>query len=537
MIHTRIMNKFSSFIKASRWPLLSGLLIGATYVPFPPWALLFCYAPLWLWIDEDVQSRKLAFFGGWLTQFVLSLIGFHWIAHTAQAFGGFSWPLSIGALILFASFIHLHIPLAALLTYEVKKRFGLAGAPLLFAAALIFAMVERVWPMIFPWHLGYTLLWAKIPVYHWADVIGFAGLSTLILVFNAWVAWIWQKQDKTDLVFRQMTIMGVLIVVLTLGGLWRKREWRGTDSVLSTLAVQANIGNFEKLYAEQGLGYHYTIINKFLEMSRAGLQSGGRVDLLVWPETAMPFSPDRPEFSQRYLDVLRESLSEYGTPVLTGSYSKDRSYTGLARDSRTYNALSLIGENGRLLAPPYRKSHLLVFGEYLPFSEEFPVLLEWFPFISNFGRGQGPVPLEWKRPDGSSLRIGGQICYEGLFPGFTRELATGGADLLVNVTNDSWFGTPFEPRQHMIMTLARAIEVRRPLIRSTNTGITTAILASGDQMQRSPSNREWTGRFDIRYKSNAPQTPFVRFGHWDWVLWSLALLVLIVRARRPSRQG
>ncbi|HRO67300.1 MAG TPA: apolipoprotein N-acyltransferase, partial [Pseudobdellovibrionaceae bacterium] len=523
--------------KASRWPLLSGILIGTTYVPFPPWALAFCYAPLFLWLDEDVQTRKQAFFGGWLTQFTLSLIGFHWIAYTAKEFGGFPWSLSVIALLLFAAFIHLHIPLASLAAFELKKRFGIRGAPLLFTTALIFALVERIWPMIFPWHLGYTLLWAKLPIYHWADVIGFAGLSTLVFLLNAWLSWIWQKQDKTEIVFKHVTILGVVLIALTLGGLWRKKAWKSTDSVLNVIGVQANIGNLEKIYAEQGLGYHYTILQKFIDLSRKGAQEAGSADLFVWPETAVAFSPDRPEFSQRYLDVLREGLGDLQMPILTGSFSKDPSYTGLAKDSRTYNALSLIGPNGRLMTKPYRKTHLLIFGEYLPFSDDFPILLKWLPFISSFGRGQGPVAMDLRVRSQAPVKVGGQICYEGLFPDFTRGLSEKGADLLVNVTNDSWFGTPFEPRQHMIMTLARAIEVRRPLIRSTNTGITTAILASGDQLQRSPSDREWTGRFEIKFRKNAEQTLFVRFGHLDWILWISILIGLTIWAAREAKKG
>jgi apolipoprotein N-acyltransferase len=150
----------------------------------------------------------------------------------------------------------------------------------------------------------------------------------------------------------------------------------------------------------------------------------------------------------------------------------------------------------------------------------------YFFFVSNFGRGHGPEALKWTFKD-EKLHWGGQICYEGLYPDFTRELALEGSDILVNVTNDSWFGMPFEPNQHLYMTFARAIEVRRPLVRSTNTGISTAILANGDVLQKSPLHEEWFGEFVLKYRKNAPQTFFTEVGHWDWAVLLIILGLLV----------
>ncbi|MNK90234.1 Apolipoprotein N-acyltransferase [compost metagenome] len=97
----------------------------------------------------------------------------------------------------------------------------------------------------------------------------------------------------------------------------------------------------------------------------------------------------------------------------------------------------------------------------------------------------------------------------------------------MNVTNDSWFGFPFEPNQHLYMTFARAIEVRRPLVRSTNTGISTAILANGDVLQKSPLYKEWSGEFVLKYRKNAPQTFFTEVGHRDWLLLLIILGILV----------
>ncbi|MNS61549.1 Apolipoprotein N-acyltransferase [compost metagenome] len=222
-----------------------------------------------------------------------------------------------------------------------------------------------------------------------------------------------------------------------------------------------------------------------------------------------------------------------GKPLMTGAYSVERNDEE-PKKSIYYNSLFLVDPNANGLDAPYRKTQLLAFGEYLPLSERFPFLLTVVPWVSNFGRGQGPDVLTLQHRD-EPVNFGAQICYEGLYPEFTRGLAEKGANILVNVTNDSWFWQPSEPQQHLYMTLARAIEVRRHLIRSTNTGISTAILADGEVLQKSPLHKEWVGDFVIRYKKAAAQTLFVRFGHWDWLILLTAAMLIVLRGILNAR--
>ena len=522
-----------------RGPLLSGFLIGTTYIPFPPWALLFCYVPLWLFLAQGSKSIRQVFFGAWITQIFLTLIGFHWIAYTAHEFASIPWILSAIVVFLFAAVIHLYIPLAALFSWGLKKRFDLSPMQTLFVLALSFSLAERFWPSIFPWYIGYTLLWAKMPIYQLADMVGFEGLSSVILLFNAWMAAIWLMQKKQGRENRKAVaqLIILLFVFLALNG-WgqlHKLEWDETDAQIHANIIQANIGNLEKVAAEKGRGYQGEIIQKFLTMSKESLDKYPNADLLIWPETAYPDYLDESFLRRKNQIDLIIGLAQLKTPLLTGAYSKDPT-TDIRRDQSTYNALFLVNNEGHSYSDPYRKTYLLAFGEYLPLSEQFPMLLKVFPFISNFGRGLGPATLELpsrEHPE-DKVKIGGQICYEGLYPNFSRGLALKGADILVNVTNDSWFGRPFEPNQHLYMTLARAIEVRRPLLRSTNTGISTGILANGDVLLKSPIHEEWVGQFTLPYRKNAELTFFVRYGHWDWILLILAIIMIAGGARARS---
>lgn len=515
-----------------RGPLVSGFLIGTTYIPFPPWALLFCYVPLWIFLVQGEKTLKQIFFGAWITQIFLTMIGFHWIAYTAHEFAFFPWILSAVVLFLFAACIHLYIPLAALFSWWLKKKFSLSPVQNLFVLALSFSLAERFWPSIFPWYISYTLLWAKLPVYQLADLIGFEGLSSVILLFNAWMGAIWLIQKKRPQAIAQLVALLFVFLALNGWGQLHKLEWDETDGQLRANVIQANIGNMEKVAAEKGRGFQSEIIQKFLNLSRESVAKFPDADLLIWPETAYPDYLDESFLRRKNQVDLIIGLTPLKLPLLTGAYSKDPA-SDIHRDQSTYNGLFLVNGEGRSFSSPYRKTYLLAFGEYLPFSEEFPMLLKIFPFISNFGRGLGPATLdlpEREHPD-QSVKIGGQICYEGLYPNFSRGLALKGADLMVNVTNDSWFGRPFEPNQHLYMTLARAIEVRRPLLRSTNTGISTGIKANGDILEKSPMHEEWIGQFTMPYRKKAGLTFFVRWGHWDWIFLILGIILIAMTAR------
>ena len=153
------------------------------------------------------------------------------------------------------------------------------------------------------------------------------------------------------------------------------------------------------------------------------------------------------------------------------------------------------------------------------------------------GRGispQGPGP-GIRRIAG--LRVGPQICYEGLFPDFSRGLADQGAQIFVNVTNDSWFGTFAEPHQHLFMTLARGIEFRRPVVRATNTGVSAAMRADGTLLDLSPLQAEWTGLYEIPYRKAPHPTFYQEYGFRlvPAVLW-LTAVILLATGRR-GREG
>ncbi|MEZ0391156.1 MAG: apolipoprotein N-acyltransferase, partial [Pseudobdellovibrionaceae bacterium] len=502
---SRILQFFKLYRTAGLWGLFSGVLVGTSWIPFSPWALFFCYVPLWYFTLKKANSPKEILFAGWVAQFVLTLIGFHWLIYTAHEYGYMPWAFSFFILLVFAAGMHIYVPLALLGAVALGKKFSLSKGAMLLLFAGLMSLLEQNWPSIFAWNLGYPLIWVQSPLAQWADVVGFAGLSFGIYLINALVTWLLLRRERL-LTLGSLLVMGGLLALLVWGGQQKKLKWSKTDSELKVLLVQANIGNAEKIFAEQGRGYQQSIINQFFELTQQGLRAHPEAQLIVWPESAFPDILDDFAMGRNYPAQFRYFVQSIKKPILTGAYSKDPPGKPFRDD---YNSVFLMDENGRLLSEPYHKTQLLIFGEYIPFGREFPLLAKLNPGGIGWGRGQGPMVM----PFGED-KIGVQICYESLDPHFSAELAKKGATLLVNVTNDSWFGPSFEPQQHLFMTLARAVETRRPLIRSTNTGVSSVILADGTVLERSPLFEKWQGQYDVKFQKNPELSFHSRFGSW-----------------------
>lgn len=490
--------------------ILSGILVGTSYIPFPPWAVFFCFVPLWSqWMKQKSASQ--IFWTGWTTQFVLTLIGFNWVSHTVHEFGHLPWPVAILVLFIFCAFAHLHYPMAGVLWFWTGRKFNLSETTRLWLLPVFMNGTERLFPMIFDWHLGYTWLWSGIPAYQTAEWFGFMGLATVTAFFNLFFLMAFLNFQKGKAWLPWALTTPILFGLLTVIGLSLVQSLPTPDLKMRALLVQANIGNQEKLMAESGPAYRDVVVNKFFAKSNEGLKAEGPADFIVWPETAFPEVIPESTLSQGFAAKLKEYIVTTQTRLITGGYS-------IKEGTNLYtNSFFVIGKNGEWTNKPYHKTHLLAFGEYIPLGDFFPIFYEWLPYTGHFGRGPGPSVLQ---ADG--IKIGAQICYEGLFDHFNRGLAQKGAQVIVNVTNDSWYGKWEEPYQHLYMTLARAVEVRRPLIRSTNTGISTVIEASGRIHTLSPLHEPWFKLYEVPYYSAGPVTWFTGFG-----FWLLPLLMLL----------
>jgi apolipoprotein N-acyltransferase len=454
----------------------------------------------------------------------LTLIGFNWVAHTLTEFGHIPLPLAILCLFGYASFGSLHIALGGLVWFGVCKILKPNRFAMMLALPLSVAFAERVFPMIFDWHFGYTWYWVGAPWIQTAEIWGMRFLSAMTIFFNLAVLLFFVDGQKA-LAKRALAVAILLFLAMNSWGLLLKDNLKAPDAKLNVMIVQANIGNLEKHIAYAGYrGFREAIIKKYTTLTQEGVDEFGadKIDFAIWPETAFPDHILHGASQSKYTYQLQQFLKKNQLALVTGGYGYNR------EKDQNSNSLFVFDQNGEQVAKPYMKTWLLAFGEYFPGSKWFPFLKKWFPQVAGFERGQGPTTQKL-----NGLKMGPQICYEGLFDWFSRESSLLGAQVLVNVTNDSWYGTWQQPYQHLYMTLSRAIETRLPIVRSTNTGVSTVALASGEVMQQSPLHVPWKGLYEIDYVKKPEPTIFVRFGYWFtdlfFVLWGA--LVVFYRNR------
>jgi apolipoprotein N-acyltransferase len=248
--------------------------------------------------------------------------------------------------------------------------------------------------------------------------------------------------------------------------------------------VQANITKYEKLAAEMGT---YDVVRMILDTHyklSAELLQNRKVDLLVWPETVYPttFGTPKSEAGAEFDAEISAFVSRSHVPLFFGTYDLEQ--------EREYNAAMFLGpgKDGTLARSAYRKTMLFPLTEWVPELIDSPKLREWMPWTGYWKRGPGPQTLSLPLREGRSLTVAPLICYESIFPGYVAEEARRGAELIVTLSNDSWFsGTP-APKQHLMQAVFRSIETRLPQVRVTNSGISALISPTGEVLTEVPDD-------------------------------------------------
>lgn len=499
-----MIQKIKFILQPLLLPALSGVLIGTSYTPFPPWASLFCFLPLWLSVWNESSYKKI-FFKGLTTQFILSLIGFHWVTVVATEHGHFPFALSVVVLIIFSLTAMYYFPLSLLIWKWIDNKYSPNLVVKTLLIACIFSLLEIFSHTIFPWNFGYSFLSSKWPIYQLSDIIGFQGLSSYVLFTNAIILIAYKLKSLKLLAASVVSFIGLNVL-----GHFHKPTLSAADQTLSLAVIQANVGNQQKFYSVHKGRFQQVILDKYLNLSEQSLKQNPKIDALIWPETAIPVLVRPNNLNSYYPSQILDLLNNYQVDLFSGAFYENKF------GDQTANSFIWISNDE--IQYVYKKTHLLAFGEYLPFSKTFPALKKLLPQVADFERGLGPQVFDYK-----NTKIGVQICYEGLFPDFTTELANKEVELIINLTNDSWYGDSSQPHQHLNMTLARAIEHRTPLLRATNTGISTVILPDGELLQRSPIYKEWYKIYDIPIRK--PQATF--FQKFPWLNTVFLILLMI----------
>ncbi|MEK6554931.1 MAG: apolipoprotein N-acyltransferase, partial [Bdellovibrionota bacterium] len=303
-------------------PIVSGFFIGTSYIPFPPWASFFAFVPLWLFF-RDQKTIRPVIIGSLITGFLLTLIGFNWVAHTLKEFGNMPWAAAMAALMGFCAIANLDILVGATTWFLLKTRLNLKPSTSLVILAISTAFFEHHFPTIFAWNYGFTFLWVGLPISQLAELIGFQGLSSLVIVSNLAFFYFWQnRKNKKGQIILGSFVVGFFILNLLGYGLYKTVP--KPDSEIQTLITQANIGNQEKQYAEQGHAFRDHIISRYLTLSQLALQKAtGPIDFMVWPETALPVEIQSANYFHTILEPVRQFVRQSKTPLITGGYGAE----------------------------------------------------------------------------------------------------------------------------------------------------------------------------------------------------------------------
>ncbi|MFH1811570.1 MAG: apolipoprotein N-acyltransferase [Pseudomonadota bacterium] len=457
------MNETTQPSRLKKWQpwllaVLSGVLGFLGYAGFDQFYLEWLFLVPLLWVIRDATPRR-AFFLCWVMGTVGHSGGFYWVAHMMHDFAYMPWAVGVLATLLMGAVNALSIALWGLGLRRIQQATGWST---LWLAPLLWTAIEVFYPFIFPNYLGasqYKVLWLT----QIADVTGILGVTFVLVWINAAlfgvVEW---RLTRGDLPRLQLAIFAVgLIAVLGYGAVRLSQVDAAVAQApkITVGLVQSNLGASAKHRDRQGfLRLHH-------EMSTE-LQDQHKVDLIVWPEGAYNAYLDKgiARLTSRVMGTLT-------TPLLFGALTVER----VDGQSRRYNS-ALLADAERKVLGSYDKHVLVPFGEYIPLGDTFPFLYKWSPNSARYYHGQTSHPLPFGR-----YLLSVNICYEDLFPGLVRMLMTsdGAGERLphaiVNITNDSWYGDTVEPTEHLVLASFRAIEHRRPLIRSTNTGLSAIV--------------------------------------------------------------
>jgi apolipoprotein N-acyltransferase len=253
------------------------------------------------------------------------------------------------------------------------------------------------------------------------------------------------------------------------------------------------------------------------------------VDLVVWSETSVMHALP----ANAYKDAVRDNVGRrLGVPAIVGSVLIDR--VGGARQYVLYNSALSTNFRGEVTGR-YDKEYLLTFGEYLPFGDAIPKLYEWSPNSGRFSPGTSLEPLVVPDKDGHEHKVTTLICYEDILPSFTRAAvnhANGESELIVNMTNDAWFGDTMEPWEHLALAQMRAIEHRRYLVRSTNSGVSAIVDPAGRVLMHTKTFEQETLRAKIHWMRAS--TVYEALGDIPWWLASLAVGLMAFVTKRSK---
>jgi len=438
---------------------LSGLLLACAF-PLPDYGLLAWIGLLPLLLVMQNRPFKSGFVAG-VAFFAVTL---YWLNIVMTTYGHLPLVISFCLFLALAGYLALYWGAATWAACRLKEARGYSTVLTLPVFWVALEFLREILLTGFPWAtLGYSQH-GWLEMIQSADLFGVYGLSYLIVFCNAAlgeVLLLWRGKRPQMFPVKVLTV-AVLLLLLNYGyGYWCLLQDLDTRSAsLHAAVIQGNIPQELKWHPDKQL----ETVKTYRQLSLRAKAAGAN-DLIIWPEAAMPFYfQDGGLLATTVVDLPQET----GTALLFGSpaYRKD------AGGVRYLNSAFLLSAESRLIGRS-DKIHLVPFGEYVPLGSFLPFVNKLVAGIGDYSPGEiNPLPIH-------GHHLGILVCYEVIFPELAREYVRQGSGLLVNITNDAWFGKSSAPWQHLAMARFRAIENRVWLARAANTGVSAFIAPSG----------------------------------------------------------
>ncbi|HEV8615000.1 MAG TPA: apolipoprotein N-acyltransferase [Methylomirabilota bacterium] len=463
-------------------------------------------------ITAVTRPPRVAFGWGWLFGTVFFAVLLRWLNYTFGLYSAIPWPLVYGPTLLLAAYCGLYAGAFAWTLSLVTARRSVSWA--LVAAPFVWVAGEWIRGHLlggFPWGtLGYSQ-YLRLSVIQIAELAGVHGVSFVLVAVNAAVA------GALLLTWRRALAGAAAAAVLvgaTLGFGWVRLRDPGPPPQATVSLMQPAIEQplkWEPAHAREVLAIYLALTRR---------AAADRPDLIVWPETASPTVLRRDTALLATLTSLSATLR---IPLLVGSIDVA---DGLPQ--RIRNSAFLVTAQG--LEGRYDKIHLVPFGEFIPLSGVIGFVRGWAEFISDLEPGSRTVVFP-----GPPAPFGIVICYEGIFPDLVRDFVRDGARLMVNMTNDAWFGRTDGPDQHLSMYPFRAIEHRVSVVRAANTGVSAFIAPSGQIVRRMKLFER--GVLTDRVALRVGRTLYTRLGDWLAFVSLAATAALVAAVVRRGRSA
>ncbi len=469
-----------------------------------------------------IESQLRRFWAAFFSAFIFYGGTLYWLIAAMQNFGGLSFWESTGVLALVVAILSFYFSMALTLAYWIHER---TRFPLSFLAAgfiVSFDFLRVYFPVGgFPWPMAAYSQGSYLLFFQWLDITGVFGLTALIVLINALLAemiWSWFSRHAADALLRRSILIILLVLVSFYGSIYQHRKMerdsstvpveKTSSSAVGGLELALIQGNIEQsLKWERGLSRQN--LQVYLDLTEKAARDG--VDLAIWPETAYPYLLDlsEPEGFKLFDPELQS------VPILLGSVSEIPQPEG--EDPVIYNSAVMV--HGGRAAEIYHKTHLVPFGEYVPMKKYLNFAQKLTTAVGDFTPGKLMTLLPFKE-----LKLGALVCYEDIFPDIARGLVSQGADLLVNLTNDAWYGDSSAPYQHLVFSQFRALENRRYLVRSTNTGVTAVIDPRGKVLNVLPMFK----RDILRTSFNLEKKEAFYTIYGDWLAWGAVVFSVLI---------